>query len=294
MATDLSLSGAADRTIIVMAAINGARRTKRDHPNLPITAEEIAQETARCVQAGAAVIHCHVRDGAGGHTLDPGIYRDALNAIKERSGDKVIVQITTETVGKYGPGDIISVTEAVKPEAVSVAIREICPDAASEPAAMRFFHWMQEAGIWPQFILHTPDDLKTLMRLRAAGGVPFAVPYVLFVLGAYGEHTVSHPDDLDPFTRALKPEMGALRWGLCAFGQNEAACIRRGLDFGGDLRVGFENNMVMPHGETARNTAELVRLASEAVLARGRRRMAVADIRAAIPGWLGVRQPETA
>jgi 3-keto-5-aminohexanoate cleavage enzyme len=57
--------------LVVMVAPNGARRTKADHAKLPITPAEIAAEAARCAEAGASILHLHVRADDGGHTLDP-------------------------------------------------------------------------------------------------------------------------------------------------------------------------------------------------------------------------------
>ena len=63
---------------VVMCAPNGARRTKDDHPALPLTPAEIAAEAERCADAGAALLHLHVRDTAGRHSLSPELYREAI------------------------------------------------------------------------------------------------------------------------------------------------------------------------------------------------------------------------
>ena len=68
---------------ILTVAPNGARRNKADHPGLPTTPVEITAEAARCQNAGAAMLHLHVRDAAGRHTLDPGRYSDAIAAVNE-------------------------------------------------------------------------------------------------------------------------------------------------------------------------------------------------------------------
>ena len=55
---------------LIMVAPNGARKTKADHPALPITPAELAATASACLEAGAAAIHLHVRDRDGGHTLE--------------------------------------------------------------------------------------------------------------------------------------------------------------------------------------------------------------------------------
>ena len=69
---------------LVMAAPNGARKTKADHPRLPITIEETVEAAVDAYEAGAAILHAHVRDDAGGHSLDHHRYRDLLAAMAAR------------------------------------------------------------------------------------------------------------------------------------------------------------------------------------------------------------------
>ena len=115
----------------IAVAPNGARRTKADHPRLPITASEIARDAAEALEAGAAMIHLHVRDTNGAHTLDADLYREAVAAVKETVGDRLVIQITTEAVGRYTPQEQIAVIDALTPESVSIALREILPEVAA-------------------------------------------------------------------------------------------------------------------------------------------------------------------
>jgi 3-keto-5-aminohexanoate cleavage enzyme len=109
----------------IAVAPNGARRTKVDHPRLPMTAAEIARDAAEALEAGAAMIHLHVRDENGAHTLDADLYREAVTAVKQAVGDKLVTQITTEAVGRYTAQEQIAVVDALNPESVSIALREI-------------------------------------------------------------------------------------------------------------------------------------------------------------------------
>lgn len=277
---------AAQTGAILMAAPNGARRSKSDHPNLPITAEEIAREAAHCCAAGASVLHLHVRDEEGRHTLDAGRYREAIAAVRERLGDELVIQVTSEAVGRFTPEDQIALGEALRPEAISIALREIAPNAQSEERALRFLAFLKEIGCWVQIILYDAADLQRFRALQRAGRIPQAVPSLLFVLGRYTTGQVSDPDDLDAFLAALG-DGPPVRWCLCAFGPRENACMRRALEQGGDARVGFENNLFMPDGRLARRTADLVGLACESALAAGRRRLDAAAVRELVPQWNG-------
>src|SRR5689334_12670119 len=120
--------------VAIAVAPNGGRRTKADHPAIPLTPAELARTAAECLDAGAAMIHVHVRRPDGRHLLDADTYRQATSAIRAEVGDRLVIQITTEALGIYNPAEQIAVLKAVRPEAASLALRELAPDEAAEPA----------------------------------------------------------------------------------------------------------------------------------------------------------------
>lgn len=270
---------------IVMAAPNGARRTKADHPNLPVTATELAAEAVLCRDAGASVLHLHVRDGQGAHSLDAGLYREALAEVRGALGDSMVLQVTTEAVGRFSPEEQIAVVRALKPEAVSLALRELAPDAAGEPAARDLFEWMRDNRVWAQVILYDPADIARFVSLAETGLFAVARPSVLLVLGRYTVGQVSDPQDLTPMLEALAPVRDAVSWWVCAFGAQENACMARAIAEGGNVRVGFENNFYLPDGRRAGHTADLVALAAETARAAGRPPLSAGEVRAMIAGW---------
>ena len=87
--------------VMIAVAPNGARKTQQDHPQLPISPKEIAHTAAACRDAGACMLHLHVRDEKLGHSLDVERYREAIRAIRQEVGDEFIIQITTEAVGVF-------------------------------------------------------------------------------------------------------------------------------------------------------------------------------------------------
>ena len=268
-----------DKTFI-MAAVNGARRTKADHPNLPVTPSEIAEECRRCRDAGAAAVHVHARDLDARHVLDPERFGEVLAAIKDETNGDLVIQVTTESVGRYSPHEMRALIRALEPEAASFAISELIPAAMDEGPARDFLHWCADKGIWTQYILYRPEEVTWLVNLHARGIIPQKDPLVLFVLGKYADGQRSTPADIDAYLKNL----GNIRlpWGMCAFGAAEAACAARAVKLGGHPRVGFENNMLLPDGTVAKGTYELVRIAAEAARAAGRQVMTPAELRAAI------------
>jgi uncharacterized protein (DUF849 family) len=178
-----------------------------------------------------------------------------------------VIQVTTEAVGRYTPAEQMATVRAVRPEAVSLALRELVPDAASEPAAQAFFAWLAESRIAPQFILYTQEEVTRLLDLVDRAVIPFAHPSLLFVLGRYSADQPSSPADLDPFVAALGDRQ--FPWAVCAFGRREADCALAAARLGGHVRVGFENNLHLPDGSLATDNAALVTATAGRLRAEG-------------------------
>ncbi|WP_448187310.1 3-keto-5-aminohexanoate cleavage protein [Azospirillum sp. sgz301742] len=267
--------------LVVTVAPNGARRGKADHPAIPLTPDEIAREAALCREAGAAMIHLHVRDRNGGHTLDADAYRAATAAIRREVGDGLLIQATTEAVGLYTPAQQMAAMRDLRPEAFSAAVRELLPDLAAEPEAARFLAEQADAGTLIQYILYDPGDVRRFDELLARGVVPEAGASVLFVLGRYTAGQQSDPRDLLPFLAAwTRP----LAFAVCAFGRREAACVAAAAAFGGHGRVGFENNMLLADGSPAPDNAALVRQAADLAPLLGRPLATAGQARAMLGG----------
>jgi len=252
---------------ILCVAPNGARKTPGDHPNLPTTPVELGRTAAESLEAGAAMIHLHVRDRNLAHILDAAAYRAAIRAIRSQVGDRLVIQVTTESCGLYGPEEQMSLVRELRPEAVSLSVGEIFSDPTVESAAAEFLDWLRAEGIFAQFIVFDADQVRLLVQLIHRGIVPHSDPCVLLVLGRYTPNQQSTPTDLDPLLE-VSPFRKA--WFLCAFGKRELACMDRALGRGGHARIGFENNLYRPDGARAAGNAELVGLAATRALQRGR------------------------
>ncbi|WP_142847416.1 3-keto-5-aminohexanoate cleavage protein [Telmatospirillum sp. J64-1] len=269
---------AAPQKLIINVAPNGARRLKQDHPAIPLTAKEMAETAARCREAGAAMLHLHVRDADGAHLLDAEAYKESIAAVRRAVGEEMVVQITTEAVGRYSPAEQMAVVREVRPEAVSLALREIIPDEAAERDGAAFLAELWRARTFIQHILYSAEDVSRFLRLRSRGIIPGG--QVLFVLGRYTPGQVSQPTDLLPFLAAWSGEAGELPpgWSVCAFGRHENACAMAAAALGGHARVGFENNLWLADGSLAPENAALVDQLARGAPLLGR---AVADAGAA-------------
>lgn len=242
--------------VAIAVAPNGGRRTKADHPAIPLTPAELARTAAECLDAGASMIHVHIRRPDGRHLLDAAAYRQAIDAIRKQVGDRLVIQITTEALGIYAPAEQIAVLKAVRPEAASLALRELAPDEAAEPDFAEALAWMKRENVSPQIILYDPAEAVRLADMIQRGMVPWPDIPVLYVLGRYTVLQTSQPADLLPFLAPNAPRFS--HWSVCAFGRHEAACVTAAALLGGHVRVGFENNLHLPDGRFAPSNAALV------------------------------------
>lgn len=256
----------------IMVAPNGARKTKEDHPAVPLTVQETARVAAECADMGATAIHAHVRDTDGKHVLDAGLYKDLLTEIERECGDGIFAQITTEAVGIYQPEQQMAVVRAVKPRGFSAAIKELIatPDKESEAAA--FYKWALDEKIAVQHILYEAEEIHRFADLLRREVIPGDRHALLFVLGRYSKNLESEVEDLLPFVDALtasglKPDSD---WMVCGFGRSETASLTAALALGGHARVGFENSLWHADGEVAESNAERVRVISAIAKRLGR------------------------
>lgn len=242
------------RKVIVMVAPNGARKTKLDHASLPVSIADTVAEAALCHAAGASVLHAHVRGKNNEHLLDAGLYRELLTELSHQV-PKMLIQVTSEAVGIYTPQQQIDCIEAVVPQMASMALREITSDFKQPGLAQQFFEWCVEHEVHLQHIVYSAEELQRFLDYRDQGVIPTSHRCVLFVLGRYSVNFQSEPADLEPF---LQHDLDDLDWFCCAFGNLEQACMMAAINTGGNARIGFENNLFLPSGDLAANTAELV------------------------------------
>lgn len=242
--------------LVVICAPNGARLQKSDHAAVPLAAAELADCAASLADAGVSVLHLHVRDSGGRHTLDAGRYREALAAIRDRIADRLLLQVTTESHGQYDRRQQMSLLRELRPEAASLALRELCPDPAAEAEAGAFFRELPAQGTWPQYILYSPREAARFEALRRDGFFGSERPFALFVLGRYDDSCAGSAAGLERFVHAA----GAIGypWAVCCMGPREGEAVRRAAELGGHVRIGFENNRLLPDGRVARDNTDLV------------------------------------
>ena len=246
------------RPTIIMAAPNGARKVKTDHPQLPVSIDETIAAAKACHAEGASILHAHVRGDKDEHVLDVARYKILLAGLREQVPD-MLVQVTTESVGIYSPQQQSDVVFGVGPDFVSVGLREMLVDdsVGIQRMAKDFYHRAQAERIYVQHILYDADDVTRMRAAMKAGIVPPKAPHVLLVLGRYSADFQSDPSELASLLGDGLPDMAS--WSICAFGYKEYDVMMAAVAAGGHCRVGFENNLHLKDGQMAPDNAALIR-----------------------------------
>lgn len=239
------------RTVFIAVAPNGARHTKESHSGIPISPRELADTAVSCAEAGAAMIHLHVRDKNGRHSLEPDHYRPAMREIRQAVGDEMLIQVTSEAADVYTSDDQMRLIGELAPAGVSVAIREIFAD--DEDAAARFLDVLSQHGALVQYILYDCADVRRFRKLVDSGVIPGQRHSVLLVHGRFAN---VGEEDLQTYEAELDSETS---WMACAFGPDSFDLLANAASRGGHIRIGFENGWYLPDGSVAANNASLVK-----------------------------------
>lgn len=248
----------------IMVAPNGARLKYDEHQALPLKLDQIVKTAKNCEDAGATAMHLHVRDENLNHLLDINTYKETMNAIQDKCSKDFIVQVTTEAVGQYSPNEMINLIKGLKPQATSIAIKELLPqeDSIKElKAAKDLYTFARAENIGIQHILYSSEDVQRFYKLCEQGIIPGDKHSVLFVLGRYAKNQQSSTSDLLPylFTSKELNLQSHINWMVCAFGQNEIPSLLTTSTLGGHCRIGFENSRVLQNGGKAKNNESQVK-----------------------------------
>ena len=244
----------------LMVAPNGARKTKTDHPLLPVTSPELVQTALACWQAGAQGLHAHIRNADQSHLLDAGRYRELLALLKEIV-PALEIQVTTEAAGIYQAAEQRQLVLDLRPDWISLSVREM----AQEPdltVVQDFYAELSQSQICIQHILYDVDDLRRFFGWIAQGVVPRQASLsILWVLGRYSTNENSDSVEMNQIATALQalgtdiPEQVM----VCAFGLGQIPCLVEAAKCGWDCRVGFENGWWKQDGSIAKDNADLLR-----------------------------------
>jgi 3-keto-5-aminohexanoate cleavage enzyme len=252
--------------VILTAAIVGAEVTREQTPHLPISAAEIADEAARCADAGAAVIHLHVRHADGRPSQSTELFRAAIDAIRAKAD--VVVQ--TSTGGAVG----MSVDERAgplgcRPEMATLNCGTINfgDDVFENPRPLirDLARRIRDAGSVPELECYEVGHVDEALALVKEGllSEPLHFQFVLGVPGGIGAR-----EDVLRFLVSQVPPYAT--WGVAAVGRHQRPMTELAMSLGGHARVGLEDNLYLEKGVLAEGSAPLVARAAAYAKSIGR------------------------
>jgi uncharacterized protein (DUF849 family) len=258
--------------VIITCAVSGAGDTVGRHPAIPITPEQIANSALEAAEAGAAVVHCHVRDPKTGKgTRGVHLYREVVERIRSKNTE-VIINLTAGMGGdvevgegekpmQWGPG-----TDLVGPVERLAHVAELRPEICTLDCGTLNF------GDGHTIVVQTPAQLREQARLIKSYGVKpemeiFDSGNLWFAKQLCAEGLVNDPPLFQlclgiPWgapvnTQTMAYQVGELPrnavWAGFGIGRMEFPMVAQAVLLGGHVRVGLEDNLWLEKGVHASN-----------------------------------------
>lgn len=263
----------AEKTII-SCALTGNLVKPEQHPNLPISPRQIAAAALGARNAGAAIVHIHVREpDTGRPSMRIDLYREVMDRIRD-SGSDLIINLTTGEGGRFVPSEDVprvaaEGTTLVHPLERVAHVVELKPDICSldfntmnsmgqvvinTPVNVRkMAQAIVGAGVKPELEVFDSGDIHLANDLLAEGAIP-GRPFFQIVTGV--KYGCAATVETMTYMRSLLPA-GAL-WSGFGIGRHSYPMLAATKLLGGQVRVGMEDNLHSRRGQLTRDNAELV------------------------------------
>jgi uncharacterized protein (DUF849 family) len=289
---------AMNREVFITCAVTGSGATQDRSPHVPRSPRQIADSAIDAARAGAAVVHCHVRDpdtGAPSRRLD--LYREVTERIREADVD-VVLNLTAGMGGDmiFGPTEsplplqdgTDMIGAAARVEHVAECLPEICTldcgtmnfaeadyVMTNTPGMLQAMGRMMTAlGVKPEIEAFDTGHLWYAKQL-VADGIIDAPALVQLCMGVpWGA-----PDDLNTFMAMVNNVPPDWTFSAFSLGRNQMAYVAAAVLAGGNVRVGLEDNLWLGKGQLATN-AQLVERAATIIGNMGARVIGPAEVRA--------------
>ena len=286
-----------NREVFITCAVTGSGGSQDRSPHVPRSPEQIAASAINAAKAGAAVVHCHVRDpetGAPSRKLE--YYREVTDRIREAEVD-VVLNLTAGMGGDivFGPTEnplpVVEGTDMIGASMRVQHIAECLPEICTlDCGTMNFAEadyvmtntpgmltamgrMMTELGVKPEIEAFDTGHLWYAKQLVADGilGAPALVQLCMGV--PWGA-----PDDLNTFMAMVNNVPDDWTFSAFGLGRNQMAYVAASVLAGGNVRVGLEDNLWLGKGELAQNW-QLVERAGSIIENMGGRVIGAAEVR---------------
>ncbi len=288
---------AMNREVFITCAVTGSGGTQDRSPHVPRSPEQIAKSAIDAAKAGAAVVHCHVRDPETGKpSRDGRLYREVTERIRD-SGTDVVLNLTAGMGGDLmfdgseamdrmsAKSDMAGATERVahvvecRPEICTLDCGTMNFNEAdyvmvNTPGLLRdMAKRMADSGTRIEIEAFDTGHLWLAKQLASEGIIPDPVLVQLCMGVPWGA-----PDDLNTFLAMVNNVPSNWFWSAFALGRNQMAYVAASVLAGGNVRVGLEDNLWLDKGVLATN-AQLVERAATIISNLGARVITPAEVR---------------
>jgi uncharacterized protein (DUF849 family) len=257
--------------VVVAVAITGSVPRKKDNPAVPVTPAEQVESTHEAFEAGASLVHIHVRNPDESSSSDPALFAQVQEGVRKHCPG-MIIQFSTGGRGRDPSARGSSLP--LRPDMASLSTGSVnFPSIVYEnPTSLveELAEGMRDNGVLPEIEIFDLSHLHGAKRLLDAGRMN-ARPHVQFVMGVKNampaeEHL------LDLMLGELRRVLPEATWTAAGIGVKQARVMEWALARGAQgVRTGLEDNIRVSRDRLASGNAELVRMAVEASARHGRR-----------------------
>jgi 3-keto-5-aminohexanoate cleavage enzyme len=252
------------KPVVIAVAITGSVPRKKDNPAVPVTPSEQIESTQQAFEAGAALVHIHVRNPDESPSSDPALFATVQAGVRKHCPG-MIIQFSTGGRGR-DPSARGSALK-LKPDMASLATGSVnFPNIIYENSASfveSLAAQLKEHGVLPEIEVFDLSHIYGARKLADMGLIDDR-PHVQFVMGI--KNALPAEERVLDFLRAeLARVLPRATWTAAGIGRHQAQVMDWVLARGGDgVRTGLEDNIRVSKDRLARSNAELVQIAGEA------------------------------
>lgn len=242
--------------LIITAAICGAEVTKEHNPNVPYTVDEIVREAKSAYEAGASIIHLHVRNDDGVPTQDINRFKECIDAIKNEIPYVIVQPSTGGAVGMSNEERIQPVNLSPEMATLDCGTCNFGGDdifVNTENTIKEFGTKMIELNVKPELEVFDKGMIDMALRLNKKGYIKDNMHFN-FVMGVNGGISATYRDLI--FMKESIPQSATFT--VSGIGKSQFEMAAFSILLGGHVRVGFEDNVYLKKGVLAKSNGELV------------------------------------
>lgn len=243
---------------IISVAITGSLPRKKDNPAVPVTVAEQVESTHEAFEAGATLVHLHVRNDDESPTSDPGRFAEVLDGIRKHCPG-IITQVSTG--GRSGAGRERGGMLSLRPDMASLATGSVNFPTRVYDNPPDLVQWLADEmklyGIKPEVEAFDLSMIFQAVELQKAGKIaePLHVQFVMGIKNAMPVDREVFEFYIDTLHR-LAPEA---TWTGAGIGRHQVTLAQWSLELGGHCRTGLEDNVRLSRDQLAPSNAALVR-----------------------------------